>query len=92
MSVKVGLVNRIARNTGYVTEGTGSASVSNAGTITHGLAGTPTHVTLTTSAGKHIAAATALSATTITVALHDDTGSAVTVAEPVYWSAAYTPA
>jgi len=73
--------------TGYKTHNSGSASVADGGTIAHGLAETPSYVNLTASVDGHIAVATAVDATSITVGLVDDAGSAVGTAETVYWEA-----
>jgi hypothetical protein len=77
----------VRSNHGWVTENGGSASKSNGQTIAHGLSVTPTKVTVTGSVAKRIAGVTAVDATNITIALYDDTGTAVSVAEPVYWEA-----
>ena len=74
-------------STTYSKVNRGSASVSDTDTITHKLDTTPTYVNLTTSVDKHIVVATAISATTITVGLHDDAGNAIGSNETVYWEA-----
>jgi hypothetical protein len=78
---------RIKRNDGFVTENGGIATVANGGTISHGLARTPTRVNLTPSVSGRRVQYTAISATTITVALQDSAGANVSVAEPVAWMA-----
>ena len=65
----------------------GAASASNGGTITHGLGTTPDVVIAISSNAKHIVAITAMGATTFTIALHDDGGTAIGVAETIYWIA-----
>lgn len=75
----------LSNNIGYVSRSAGVASVANAGTITHGLATTPTKYGTTGTVAKHTAVVTAVSTTTLTIGLHDDTGAAVTVAENVAW-------
>jgi len=77
----------IEGNKGYKTRNSGSASVADGDTIAHGLDETPTYVNLTASVDGHIAVATAVDATSITVGLVDDAGSAVSTAETVYWEA-----
>lgn len=77
----------IAGNTQWVTENGGVASKSNGQTIAHGLRITPGRVSVTASVAKHIASVTAVDGTNLTIALYDDTGAAVTVAENVYWEA-----
>lgn len=77
----------IRENDGFATENEGTASVADGGTIAHGLQKTPTFVNLTTTAQGHIAAASAVDGTNITVQLSDDAGNAVGTAETVYWEA-----
>lgn len=74
-------------NLGFVSENWGSASVSDTDTIAHGLSDTPDYINLTAATDKHIAVATAVDGTNITIGLHDDTGTAVTADETVYWEA-----
>jgi hypothetical protein len=80
-------------NPGFSTRSNGVTSVADAGTISHGLgdsshAVTPTRYMVSTTNPAHIASVTAVSSTTLTVALKvASTGVAVTVAEPVAWSA-----
>jgi hypothetical protein len=77
-------------NTGQsLFENRGNASVSDGDTIAHGLEETPEFVNLTAAADGHIAVATAIDGTNITVGLHDDGGNAVTSDETVYWEARY---
>lgn len=74
----------------YATElkyASGTASVANGGTIAHGLGYTPAFYQLTPTVAKRLASVTASDATNLTIALHDDTGAAVTVAENVLWRA-----
>jgi len=78
---------RIAHNFGYKTENGGTASVADTGTITHGIAATPTQYLVTPTKADRIAAVTAASSTTITVSLTDAAGTAVEVAENVIWRA-----
>lgn len=75
----------VRRNAGYLTEARGVASVANAGTIAHGLAAAPTKYGLTSTVAKHIASVTGVDATNLTIALYDDAGAAVAVAENVAW-------
>lgn len=65
----------------------GAASVADGGNVSHGLAKTPSVVLLTPSVSGRIAAVTAISATTFTVALKNHDGSSVGSAETVYWAA-----
>jgi len=82
-----GTIDKFVETTGYVTANSGSASVADTDTIAHGLDETPSYVNLTASVDGHIAVATAVDATSITVGLVDDAGSAVGTAETVYWEA-----
>lgn len=66
-------------------QGSGTASIANGNTISHGLGRTPTAATITPTVAKRLASITAKSSTTLTVSLHDDTGAAITVAENVNW-------
>lgn len=79
--------NSIKECLGHITENSGSASVSNEDTIAHGLASTPTYINLTTSNADHIASVTSVDGTDITIGLQDHDGSAVGIAETVYWEA-----
>jgi hypothetical protein len=78
---------------GYQTRSAGVASVADGGTISHGLgdgsfAVTPTKYMVSPSNPAHIVAVTAVSSTTLTVAIKAaSNGAAVTTAENVAWSA-----
>lgn len=76
----------VEHNIGYVTESYGATSVADGGTISHGLAATPTVVIVTTSVADEYAAVTALAATNFTVALTKHDGSAGTT-QTIYWRA-----
>jgi hypothetical protein len=78
---------KIYNNRGYITENGGTASVANAGTISHGLSTTPTKYSLTPTVSGRVAAVTAVSSTTLTIALVDNSDAAVAVAENVVWYA-----
>lgn len=77
----------IRNNIGYTTENSGVASVADTGTISHGIAGTPTYVDLTPTTPGHSAAPTTVDSSSITVGLVDSSGTAVTTAEDIYWEA-----
>ncbi len=79
--------SRLEGTVNFKTEGGGSASVVNGGTIAHGLAVNPSVVNVTASVAKREVAVTAKDGTNLTIALHDDTGAAIAVAETVYWEA-----
>jgi len=87
LSIAGGSIDEVIDLQGYTTENSGSASVADGDTIAHGLDETPTFVNLTASVDGHIAVATNVDATSITVGLVDDAGSAVGTAETVYWEA-----
>lgn len=74
-------------NIGYVSENGGTASVANGGTINHGLAAAPTQYVATPTVSGHIAMVTAVSATTLTIALLNHDGTPVAVAENINWRA-----
>lgn len=78
--------NTIRDNVGYATEASGAASVADGGTISHGLAATPTRVTVTASVAGEFASVTAVGASTVTVALRKHDGTAGTT-QTVYWRA-----
>ena len=79
--------NFVSQNKGWVTEAKGAqASVADGGTITHGLAATPTVAVMTGSVANEFVSATTLGATTITVAIKKHDGSAGTT-QTVYWHA-----
>jgi hypothetical protein len=84
--VKVGATTLVRDNPGYVTEQYGATSVADGGTITHGLATTPTSVIVTPSLASTVLGVTALGATTFTVAVKNDSGGAGTT-QTVYWNA-----
>lgn len=79
-------------NIGYVTENAGSASISDGGTISHGLAETPTVALVTPGAANIIAAVTALGASTFTVALKNRSDGSAAGSTTVYWRASTTKA
>lgn len=65
----------------------GVASKSNTQTIAHGLTGTPSKVTVTSTVLGHIAGVSAVDGTIITILLADAAGSAVGTPENVRWTA-----
>lgn len=86
-SVVLAGVHEVWANIGYTTHNDGSATVSDGDSIPHGLPNAPSYVSLTTSAQGHIAAASNVDGTDITVQLTDDAGNAVGADETVYWEA-----
>lgn len=72
-------------NSGYLTRAGGVASKANGATIPHGLPKAPSRYGVTATAGKHVVGVTAVDATNLTVALFDQTGTAVTTPENVAW-------
>jgi len=76
----------IRDNVGYVTEASGATNVADGGTVAHGLAAAPTDVVVTPSVAGEMVAVTALGASTFTVAIKQDDGSAGTT-QDVYWQA-----
>ena len=81
----------VRSNIGYITESGGAnASTVDSGTITHGLASTPTYVLVTGSIAGEMVSVTALGATTFTVAIKDHAGNAGT-SQTIYWRAYYVP-
>lgn len=81
-----GTGNTIKDNPGYVSELSGAATVSDGGTVTHGLAEVPASVRVTGSVAGETVAVTAVGSTTFTVAITDDTGAAGST-QTVYWQA-----
>lgn len=77
----------IKRNVGYDTEAGGVVNAINGTALSHGMERTPTRVVLTPSVAGRRVAVTAISATTVTIALQDAAGANISVAEPVYWMA-----
>lgn len=73
-------------NQGYVTRNYGATSVADGGTISHGLATTPTVVTVTCSTADEYASVSAKGSSTFTVQLTKHDGTAGTTAV-VYWTA-----
>lgn len=73
-------------NPGYATRATGATSVADGGTITHGLAATPTKARATASTAGEFASVTALGSTTITVSIKKHDGTAGTT-QTVYYEA-----
>lgn len=91
LSVTGGLLGVTVRyNRGYTTENQGATSVADGGTISHGLAATPTSVQCTTSIASQFCSVTALASTTFTVAIKTDTGATGTT-QTIYWWAVYWP-
>ena len=81
----------INNNFGFVTENGGAnASTVDNGTITHGLAGTPTYVLVTGTVGNEFVSVTGVDATHITVAIKTHDGTPGT-SQTVYWRAYYEP-
>ena len=77
-------------NLGYITENGGAnTSTDDGGTITHGLAGTPTYVICTCNESA-IVAVTNLGASTFTVSIKDHAGNAVN-GVTIFWRAFYEP-
>ena len=74
-------------NRGYITENGGTSSVANGGTISHGLSTTPTKYTVTPNVAGRVVAVTTVSSSTLTIALQDNAGTAVSSAENVVWYA-----
>lgn len=82
----VGAASVVRNNRGYKTEAEGATSVANGGTITHGLAATPTRVRCTPSVSGEMVSVTARGSTTFTVAIIKNDGTAGTT-QTVYWEA-----
>jgi len=78
---------RVRNNRGYATENGGTASVADAGTISHGLSATPTKYHITPTVAGRFVSVTAVSSSTLTIALKDSSGAAVSIAENVVWYA-----
>jgi hypothetical protein len=77
----------IEDNIGFLRRNSGAATnVADGGRITHGLSGTPTHVTVTASVAGSILAVTAIGPTAFTVGIRDATGRA-SPSQTVYWHA-----
>jgi hypothetical protein len=73
-------------NRGYKTEAEGATSIADGGTISHGLASTPTVVTVTPSVASEFASVTDKTSTTFTVAIKTHANSAGTT-QTIYWRA-----
>lgn len=76
----------IRDNLGWVTEAKGSATIGDGGTINHGLAATPTYVSVQASVASQMASVTTISATNFTVAIKTHDNLAGTT-QTVYWRA-----
>ena len=75
------------RNLGYTTENGGArASVTDGGTIPHGLAATPTYAIVVPSIAGEMVSITAKDATNLTVAIKKHDGAAGTQ-QIIYWRA-----
>ncbi len=72
----------------YIAQNSGTASIADGNTITHGLAATPTTITLTGTAAGDLLTVTSVDATTITVAIKKHDGTADSTPQTVYWRAA----
>ncbi len=83
----VGANTHVSDNLGYVSENGGAAAnVADGGTIAHGLATTPTYVSVVGSVAGEIVQVTGLGATNITVAIKTNAGAAGT-SQTIYWRA-----
>lgn len=71
---------------GYVTRNAGVTSVADGGTISHGLVAAPTKYGATTTTADEYVAVTAVSSTTMTVALTKHDGTAGTTANVAWWA------
>lgn len=75
---------------GYKAQTGGASSVANGGTIAHGLGDSfggrvPRRYGITATVAGHIATVTAASGTSLTIALHNHDGTAISAAENVSW-------
>lgn len=77
---------QIGDGTGLKRLTTGATSVSDGGTVTHGLGATPDVVNVTPTVSGEFASVTALGATTFTIAIKKHDGTAGTT-QTVYWEA-----
>jgi len=88
--VKVGANTEVRRNKGYITENSGTATISAGSTsvtVNHGLAGTPTVITVTPSADIGDVWVDSVTSTSFTIHCETAPSSDVTV----YWYAEYKP-
>jgi hypothetical protein len=82
-----GATNTIVKNnTGYVDRNSGVVSVANGGTITHGVAATPTRYGATPTVSGEMVSVTAVSSTTLTVAIIKNDGTAGTTQSIAWWA------
>lgn len=81
-----GTATTFADNPGYVTRNASVTSVADGGTITHGLVGTPTKYGATTTTADEFLSITAVSSTTLTIALTKHDGTAGTTANVAWWA------
>ena len=83
----VGANTEVVGNMGYVSENGGAAAnVADGGTIAHGLATTPTYVSVVGSVAGEMVQVTGLGAANITIAIKTHAGAAGT-AQTIYWRA-----
>lgn len=73
-------------NPGYPTRASGVVSVADGGTITHGLAATPTRYGVTATTSGEFASVTAAGSTTITVAIKKHDNTAGTTQNIAWWA------
>lgn len=78
--------NNIGGNIGYVNENEGVTSVADGGTIAHGLATTPTRYGAVTTTSGEFVSITAVSSTTLTVAIKTHAGAAGTTQNIAWWA------
>ena len=79
--------NNLSCISGTVLENKGSILKSNGQTIAHGLSTTPSYIEVTPSVSNRLVSVTNKNETTFTISLTDNTGSAITSAETIYWKA-----
>jgi hypothetical protein len=82
----VGAGNLIDGNLGYVDRAGGVVSVADGGTISHGLATTPTRYGATTTTTGEFVSITAVSSTTLTVAIKKHDNTAGTTQNIAWWA------
>jgi len=96
-SYVAGSNNLIHHNIGYITENSGTQTVANGETVSHGLAGTPTSVTVTArtlvyDSNVTVVGVTNRGASTFTVGAYWTNGTAITTdAIVIDWYAEYKP-
>ena len=86
INVSAGATPKIRDNDGYNTESEGATTVSNGGTISHGLVSTPTVISVNGSVSGEFVSVTSKNATTFIVSIRTHSNNPGST-QTIYWRA-----